>query len=62
MKLGRTRVEETHCALALAPRAFAHWTAGEGWAIEGGTFELLLGPSAAAHPLRASIEAPACSL
>jgi beta-glucosidase len=54
--------EEAHCALALAPRAFAHWSAGEGWAIEGGVFELLVGPSSAEHPLRASIEAPACSL
>jgi beta-glucosidase len=53
--------EEAHCALSLPPRAFAHWT-GDGWAIEGGAFELLVGPSVAEHPLRASIEAPACSL
>jgi len=53
--------EEVHVALSLPPRAFAHW-AGEGWAIEAGGFELLVGPAAAEHPLRASIEAPGCSL
>jgi beta-glucosidase len=53
--------KEAHVAIALPPRAFAHWT-GAGWEIEGGAFELRVGPSAADHPLRASIEAPACSL
>jgi beta-glucosidase len=54
--------EETHCALELSPRAFAHWAAPGGWEIEGGTFELRVGPSAANHPLTASLDAPACSL
>jgi beta-glucosidase len=53
--------EETHVSIPLAPRAFAHW-AGDGWAIEGGAFEVRVGPSAAGQPLRASIEAPSCSL
>jgi beta-glucosidase len=53
--------EEVHVALSLSPRAFAHWADG-GWAIEAGAFELLVGPSAAHHPLRTSIEAPGCSL
>jgi beta-glucosidase len=54
--------EETHCALELSPRAFAHWAGAGGWEIEGGAFEVRVGPSAAAQPLRASIDAPACSL
>jgi beta-glucosidase len=54
--------EETHCALEIPARAFAHWDRDDGWQVEGGTFELLIGPSAANHPLRASVEAPACSL
>jgi beta-glucosidase len=54
--------EETHVAIELAPRAFAHWSGGDGWSIEGGAFELRVGPSAAELPLSASIEAPSCSL
>jgi len=54
--------EETHCSFEIPPRAFAHWAGAGGWQIEGGAFELLVGPSAAKHPLRASIDAPACSL
>jgi beta-glucosidase len=54
--------EETHVALELPARAFAHWAGKDGWQIEGGEFEVLVGPSAAQHPLRASIEAPTCSL
>jgi beta-glucosidase len=54
--------EETHSALELPPRAFAHWAGADGWVIEGGAFEVRVGPSAAAQPLKASIEAPACSL
>jgi beta-glucosidase len=53
--------EEVHVALSLPPRAFAHW-ADDRWNLEAGAFELLIGPSSAAHPLRASIEAPGCSL
>ena len=54
--------EETHVALELPARAFAHWGGADGWQIEGGAFEVLVGPSAADHPLRASIDAPPCSL
>jgi beta-glucosidase len=54
--------EETHVALELPARAFAHWAGEGGWQIEGGTFEVLIGPSATAHPLRATIDAPPCSL
>jgi beta-glucosidase len=54
--------EETHCAIEISPRAFAHWAGAGGWQIEGGTFELLVGPNATNQPLRASLEAPACSL
>ena len=54
--------EQTHCALEIPARAFAHWDRDGGWQVEGGTFELLIGPSATKHPLRASVDAPACSL
>jgi beta-glucosidase len=54
--------EETHCAMEIEPRAFAHWAGADGWQIEGGMFELLVGPNALNHVLRASLEAPACSL
>jgi beta-glucosidase len=54
--------EEVHVSLSLVPRMFAHWAGPEGWVIEGGAFELLVGPSVAEHPLRAAIDAPACSL
>ena len=46
----------------LEPRAFAHWAGADGWVVEPGTFELRVGPSAVEHPLRASIDAPGCSL
>jgi beta-glucosidase len=54
--------EETHVALELPARAFAHWAGEHGWVIEGGIFELRVGSSATEHPLHASIEAPSCSL
>jgi beta-glucosidase len=54
--------EETHVALELPPRAFAHWAGADGWVIEGGAFEVRVGPSATSQPLQASIDAPACSL
>jgi beta-glucosidase len=54
--------EETHCSFEIPARAFAHWAGADGWQVEGGAFELLVGPCAANHPLRASIDAPACSL
>jgi beta-glucosidase len=54
--------EETHVALELPARQFAHWAGEHGWVVEGGTFELRVGSSATEHPLRASIEAPSCSL
>jgi beta-glucosidase len=54
--------EETHCALEIPARAFAHWAGADGWQIEGGAFELRIGPSAADQPLKASVDAPACSL
>ena len=54
--------EETHVSLELPARAFAHWAGPDGWRIEGGEFTLLVGPSAIDHPLRAAIDAPACSL
>ena len=46
--------KETHCALEIPARAFAHWDRDGGWQIEGGAFELLIGPSA--------VEPPAASL
>jgi beta-glucosidase len=54
--------EETHCALEIPARAFAHWDSDGGWQVEGGAFDLRIGPSAVHQPLRASVEAPACSL
>jgi beta-glucosidase len=54
--------EETHVALDLPPRAFAHWAGADGWQIEGGAFEVRVGSSAAEQPLRAVFEAPSCSL
>jgi beta-glucosidase len=54
--------EETHVSLELPARAFAHWAGEDGWRIEGGEFTLHVGPSATEHPLRAVIDAPACSL
>jgi beta-glucosidase len=54
--------EETHVALELPARVFAHWAGADGWRIEGGEFTLHVGPSATEHPLRAAIEAPTCSL
>jgi beta-glucosidase len=54
--------EETHVSIELPARAFAHWAGEDGWRIEGGAFEVLVGPSATTHPLRAVIDAPACSL
>ena len=53
---------ETHCAIEIPARAFAHWDRDGGWQIEGGAFDLLIGSSAVDHPLRASVDAPACSL
>ena len=54
--------EEAHVALELPARTFAHWAGADGWQIEGGAFEVLVGSSAADHPLRAEIDAPSCSL
>ena len=54
--------QETHVALELPARAFAHWAGADGWRIEGGEFTLQVGLSAAEHPLRAAIDAPSCSL
>jgi beta-glucosidase len=54
--------EETHVALELPARAFAHWAGADGWVVEGGTFELHVGSSATAQPLHASIDASPCSL
>jgi beta-glucosidase len=54
--------EETHVALDLPPRAFAHWAGADGWQIEAGTFAVSVGASAADLPLHAEIEAPSCSL
>ena len=54
--------EETHVAIELPARAFAHWAGADGWRIEGGEFTLHVGPSATEHPLRAAIDAPTCSL
>jgi beta-glucosidase len=54
--------EEIRLGLEIPARAFAHWAGADGWVVEGGEFELRIGPSAANHPLRAPIEAAACSL
>jgi beta-glucosidase len=54
--------EETHCALEIPARSFAHWAGADGWQVEGGAFELGIGPCATNHPLRALVDAPACSL
>ena len=54
--------EETHVALELPARAFAHWAGADGWRVEGGEFTLHVGLSATEHPLRAAIDAPSCSL
>jgi beta-glucosidase len=54
--------EETHVALELPVRAFAHWAGEEGWVVEGGAFDLHVGSSATEQPLHASIDAPPCSL
>jgi len=54
--------EETHVALEIPVRAFAHWEGADGWRVEGGEFTLHVGLSAAEHPLRAAIDAPSCSL
>ena len=54
--------EETHVALDLPARAFAHWAGADGWQIEGGTFGVSVGASAAELPLHAEIDAPSCSL
>jgi beta-glucosidase len=54
--------EETHVALELPARAFAHWAGDDGWVVEGGEFTVHVGPSATSQPLQASIDAPACSL
>ena len=46
--------EEREAAIALAPRAFAHWT-GDGWGTEPGAFTLRAGRSAADLPLTATL-------
>jgi beta-glucosidase len=46
--------EERRAAIALAPRAFTHWT-GEGWGTEPGAFTLRVGRSAADLPLGATL-------
>jgi beta-glucosidase len=48
---------DARAELTIDPRAFAHWDAARGdWAVEPGSFQLRVGPSAAEQPLRATIE------
>jgi beta-glucosidase len=54
--------EETHVALDLPARAFAHWAGADGWQLEGGAFAVRVGASAADLPLHAELDAPSCSL
>jgi beta-glucosidase len=51
--------ETVTVTVPVPPRAFEHWSPGQGWTTEPGRFTLAAGPSSADLPLTVSVTAPA---